>query len=65
MGGVFAGGIAPLAFQALYRRFETPTVVAAYTTAALVLTILVLLKKGTDLFIDAARLSFDQSAAAD
>jgi len=43
LGGVFAGGLAPLAFQALYRRFETPTVVAIYTTAALLLTVAVLL----------------------
>ena len=43
LGGVFAGGIAPLAFQALYRAYETPVVVAMYATAALLVTGAVLL----------------------
>ena len=38
LGGVFAGGIAPLAFQALYRAYETPVVVAIYATGALLIT---------------------------
>ena len=42
LGGVFAGGIAPLAFQALYRAHGTPNVVAMYATAALLITLLVL-----------------------
>jgi len=42
LGGVFAGGIAPLAFQALYRAHGTPSVVAMYATAALLITLLVL-----------------------
>jgi len=42
LGGVFAGGIAPLAFQALYRAYGTPTVVAMYTTGALMITLIVL-----------------------
>jgi MFS family permease len=42
LGGVFAGGIAPLAFQALYRAYGTPHVVALYATAALLITALVL-----------------------
>jgi MFS family permease len=42
LGGVFAGGIAPLAFQALYRAYGTPHVVALYTTVALLITALVL-----------------------
>jgi MFS family permease len=40
--GVFAGGIAPLAFTALYRAYGKPMVVALYTTAALVITAIVL-----------------------
>ena len=36
--GVFAGGIAPLAFTALYRSFGTPSVVALYVTGALLIT---------------------------
>src|SRR5687767_15293771 len=43
LGGVFAGGIAPLAFQALYRAYETPVVVAAYATVALLVTLVVLM----------------------
>jgi MFS family permease len=42
LGGVFAGGIAPLAFQALYRAYGTPSVVAMYATAALLVTLVVL-----------------------
>ena len=42
LGGVFAGGIAPLAFQALYRAYGTTHVVAMYTTGALLITLLVL-----------------------
>ena len=42
LGGVFAGGIAPLAFQALYRAHGTPMVVALYATGALLVTCLVL-----------------------
>jgi len=42
LGGVFAGGIAPLAFQALYRAYGTPMVVAMYATGALMVTCLVL-----------------------
>ena len=42
LGGVFAGGIAPLAFQALYRAYGTPSVVAIYATGALLITLLVL-----------------------
>jgi MFS family permease len=42
LGGVFAGGIAPLAFQALYRAYGTPNVVAMYATGALLITLLVL-----------------------
>ena len=40
--GVFAGGIAPLAFTALYRAYGTPMVVALYTTVALLITAIVL-----------------------
>ena len=40
--GVFAGGIAPLAFTALYRAYGKPMVVALYTTVALVITAIVL-----------------------
>ena len=40
--GVFAGGIAPLAFTALYRAWRTPMVIALYTSAALLITALVL-----------------------
>jgi MFS family permease len=36
--GVFAGGIAPLVFTALYRSFGTPGVVALYVTGALLIT---------------------------
>jgi len=43
LGGVFAGGIAPLAFQALYRAYGTPLVVALYATGALLVTCIVLL----------------------
>jgi MFS family permease len=42
LGGVFAGGIAPLAFQALYRAFGRPEVVSMYATGALLVTLLVL-----------------------
>jgi MFS family permease len=42
LGGVFAGGIAPLVFQALYRAYQTPTVVAMYATGALLITLVVL-----------------------
>ena len=42
LAGVFAGGIAPLAFTALYRSFGTGAVVAAYATGALLLTALAL-----------------------
>jgi MFS family permease len=42
LGGVFAGGIAPLAFQALYRAFGTTHVVALYATGALLITLIVL-----------------------
>jgi len=42
LGGVFAGGIAPLAFQALYRAYGTPTVVTLYATGALLITLVVL-----------------------
>jgi MFS family permease len=49
LGGVFAGGIAPLAFQALFRAYGTPTVVAIYATGALLITLLVLwLSRKTD-----------------
>jgi MFS family permease len=40
--GLFAGGIAPLAFTALYRAYGTPTVVVLYTGVALLLTAVVL-----------------------
>ena len=40
--GVFAGGLAPLAFTALYRAYGKPMVVALYTTVALVITAIVL-----------------------
>jgi len=40
--GVFAGGIAPLAFQALYRAYGTPRVVALYAAAALLITLIAL-----------------------
>src|SRR6185369_13101167 len=43
LGGVFAGGIAPLAFQALYRAYGTTQVVAMYATGALLMTLVVLL----------------------
>jgi MFS family permease len=43
LGGVFAGGIAPLAFQALYRAYGTTTVVAFYAAGALLVTGVVLL----------------------
>jgi len=42
LGGVFAGGIAPLAFQALYRAYGTPVVVAIYATGALLVTLAIL-----------------------
>lgn len=42
LGGVFAGGIAPLAFQALFRAYGTTHVVALYATGALLITIIVL-----------------------
>jgi MFS family permease len=49
LGGVFAGGIAPLAFQALFRAYGTPNVVAMYATGALLITLLVLwLSRKTD-----------------
>jgi MFS family permease len=50
LGGVFAGGIAPLAFAALYRAFGTTRVVALYVTGALLITLAVLLiaKVGED-----------------
>jgi len=40
--GVFAGGIAPLAFTALYRAYHTPVVIVLYVTGALLITALVL-----------------------
>ncbi len=40
--GLFAGGIAPLAFTALYRAYGTPSVVVLYTGVALLLTAVVL-----------------------
>jgi hypothetical protein len=43
MGGVLAGGIAPLAFQALYGAFGTTMVITLYATAALLVTGVVLL----------------------
>jgi MFS family permease len=42
LGGVFAGGVAPLAFQALYRAYGTTHVVALYATGALLITLIVL-----------------------
>src|SRR6185369_17904402 len=42
LGGIFAGGIAPLAFAALYRAYGSPVVVALYAAAALLITALVL-----------------------
>ncbi len=36
--GVFAGGIAPLAFTALYGRFGSPLAIVAYASAALAIT---------------------------
>jgi MFS family permease len=47
LGGVFAGGIAPLAFQALYRAYGTTVVVAIYATAALLITLLILWLSGS------------------
>jgi MFS family permease len=41
--GVFAGGIAPLAFTALYRAYQTTLVVVLYTGAALLITAIALL----------------------
>ena len=40
--GLFAGGIAPLIFTALYREFGTTGVVTAYTSVALLITAFVL-----------------------
>ena len=40
--GLFAGGIAPLAFTALYRAYGTPTVIVLYTGIALLITAAVL-----------------------
>jgi MFS family permease len=40
--GLFAGGIAPLIFTALYREFGTSGVVSAYTAVALLITALAL-----------------------
>jgi MFS family permease len=42
LGGVVAGGMAPLAFQALYRAYGTPMVVVWYAVAALLVTLFVL-----------------------
>jgi MFS family permease len=42
LGGVFAGGIAPFAFQALYRNFGSTRIVVAYAMVALAITMLVL-----------------------
>jgi MFS family permease len=44
IGGVFAGGLAPLAMAALYRAHQTTVVVVLYASAALVLTAVALLK---------------------
>jgi MFS family permease len=41
--GIFAGGIAPLAFTALYRAFGRPAPIAIYTAAALLITAVVLI----------------------
>lgn len=43
LGGVFAGGIAPFAFQALWRAHQTSTVVVFYAMGALSITGIVLL----------------------
>jgi len=37
--GVFAGGIAPMMFAALYRTYATPVLIAVYTAVALLITI--------------------------
>jgi MFS family permease len=42
LAGVFAGGLAPLAFTALYRAYDTTLVVVLYTVAALGVTALAL-----------------------
>jgi MFS family permease len=42
LAGVFAGGLAPLAFTALYRAWETPVVIVWYTIGALFITTLAL-----------------------
>ena len=48
LGGVFAGGIAPFAFQALWRAYQTTTVVVLYAMGALLATgvVLLLSKRG-------------------
>jgi MFS family permease len=43
VGGVFAGGMAPLAMAALYREYSSTVVVVLYSTAALMLTAVALL----------------------
>ena len=48
LGGVFAGGLAPLAFTALYRSFGTTSVVVAYAAAALLVTAIALFLKDGD-----------------
>jgi MFS family permease len=40
--GVFAGGLAPLAFTALYKSWQTTTVVVIYTSAAMIVTLIAL-----------------------
>ena len=40
--GVFAGGLAPFAFTALYRAYDTTRVVVLYASAALVITLIAL-----------------------
>ena len=42
LAGVFAGGLAPLAFTALYKSWRTTTVVVLYTVAALLVTVIAL-----------------------
>jgi len=40
--GVFAGGLAPLAFTALFKAYRTTTVVVLYTSVAMVVTLIAL-----------------------
>jgi hypothetical protein len=40
--GVFAGGFAPFAFTALYRAYDTTSVVVIYTSLAMVVTLMAL-----------------------